>query len=384
MSNPNLSVEQLISREHCWKVPASVDKNTVRDLLFWVGVNKINNLKIKSDYRLFIEKGRGFYPLDQRPLRYAEVREMYNGLKERESADTALKQGVVDDFQFYLPPTEDGSTYGFRVCATGCRPYSQSKDGMEMMLRVIPGAPPTLAWNKLQKPLEKALTTMGGLIIVGGSVNSGKTTLLGGVLRHLSTTTNFNGYTIEDPAEYDFGEIEDIIVPITQIEVGTNIKDFNEALRMLLRKSPHYAMYGESRDTESIRHMAIAAETGMTVYTTVHTNKAKEAIPRMIRDFPQEAQESMKNAFVAQTRCIVYQRLLSRPDRSLTAAREYVVLTDKDRVLLSKSPVSDIPDIIHDLQIKRKTDYISGLDYLLSIGEIDRNLYEIEKADWTK
>lgn len=364
--------------ESSWKVPNSVDKTTIRDLLRWVGETGINDLKLKSDYPPMVQKGFGFHRLNTRNLSHKEVVELYIGLKERESADSVLQAGEYDDFNYYLPPDDDGISYGFRICATGCRPTPESSNAIELVLRTIPGVPPTLKWNKLHPALEQNLVSQGGLIMVCGMVANGKTTLLASTLRELSTKTNLNGYTVEDPCEYDLSQVPDCRIPITQLEVGKHLKSFSEALRVFLRKSPHFAMYGESRDTDSIRHMGIASETGITVYTTVHSESSAEAIPRMVRDFPVEEQDGVKKQLITQTRLIVFQRLLEKEDGSRAAVREFVILNRKDRASLMDKSIGELPVAIREIQAARKTDYAAGLHYLFQNGDISRELLDVE------
>lgn len=114
-----------------------------------------------------------------------------------------------------------------------------------------------------------------GMILSTGPTNSGKTTTLYTVLHMLNDST-VNISTIEDPIEYD-------IRRINQIQVNTKIElTFASGLRSLLRQDPDVIMVGEIRDEETADLAVNAALTGHLVLSTLHTNDAAGAIPRLI------------------------------------------------------------------------------------------------------
>ena len=114
-----------------------------------------------------------------------------------------------------------------------------------------------------------------GVVLVTGPTGSGKTTTLYAVLKEI-TSLEVSTFTLEDPIEYRMP-----LVRQTQIkeEIGLT---FGLGLRALLRQDPDVILVGECRDTETATLMVRAALTGHLVFSTLHTNDAAGAIPRLI------------------------------------------------------------------------------------------------------
>ena len=114
-----------------------------------------------------------------------------------------------------------------------------------------------------------------GMILVTGPTGSGKTTTLYAVL-HTINTPDVNIATIEDPIEYDVARLNQ-----TQVNPKAGIT-FANGLRSLMRQNPDIIMVGEIRDDETVGIALNAAMTGHLVLSTLHTNDAPTAIPRLI------------------------------------------------------------------------------------------------------
>lgn len=153
--------------------------------------------------------------------------------------------------------------------------------GEKSVLRLLPKAenPPTLAELGLRanalKTLEVQLTRTHGIILICGPTGSGKTTTLYSVLSKLSNT-KVNILTVEDPVEYH-------IRGANQVQVNPAIGlTFAAALRSFLRQDPNIILVGEIRDAETAELAIQAALTGHQVFSTLHTNTASGALPRLL------------------------------------------------------------------------------------------------------
>lgn len=153
--------------------------------------------------------------------------------------------------------------------------------GEKVELRLLPKSTlaPTLLELGLRgsslKSLEQQMLRSHGIILLCGPTGSGKTTTLYSILSKLSTT-RINVVTIEDPVEYQ-------IPGVNQVQVNPQVGlTFASALRSFLRQDPNIVMVGEVRDTETAELAIQAALTGHQVFSTLHTNSAAGAPPRLL------------------------------------------------------------------------------------------------------
>jgi len=125
------------------------------------------------------------------------------------------------------------------------------------------------------KNLETAILRPHGIILVTGPTGSGKTTTLYSVLSKLNNA-RVNIMTLEDPVEYQ-------IAGVNQVQVNAPAGlTFATGLRSFLRQDPNIILVGEIRDEETTELAVQAALTGHLVFSTLHTNNAAGAIPRLI------------------------------------------------------------------------------------------------------
>jgi type IV pilus assembly protein PilB len=127
----------------------------------------------------------------------------------------------------------------------------------------------------VERAFRAVLDRPHGVILVTGPTGSGKTTTLYTALGLINSAEN-SVFTLEDPVEYQLPMIRQ-----TQISEMVGLT-FAEGLRTLLRQDPDVLLVGETRDTETAQLMVRAALTGHLVFSTLHTNDAVGAIPRLI------------------------------------------------------------------------------------------------------
>jgi len=156
-----------------------------------------------------------------------------------------------------------------------------SVHGEKVVMRLLKktGGLPTLAELGLRgtqyRDLQEAITRPYGIILVTGPTGSGKTTTLYSILTNLNTPS-VNIVTLEDPVEYQ-------IAGINQVQINPQAGlTFANGLRAFLRQDPNIILVGEIRDKETTQLAIQAALTGHLVFSTLHTNDAATAIPRLI------------------------------------------------------------------------------------------------------
>lgn len=153
--------------------------------------------------------------------------------------------------------------------------------GENLVLRVLDREAVVLALDQLgMSTIEFTRFTQlikkpNGIMLVTGPTGSGKTTTLYAALSQLNSIEK-NIMTVEDPIEYELPVIRQ-----SQINVKAGIT-FASGLRAILRQDPDIVLIGETRDEETAEMAVRAAMTGHLVFTTLHTNSAVGAIPRLV------------------------------------------------------------------------------------------------------
>ncbi len=125
------------------------------------------------------------------------------------------------------------------------------------------------------KHLQDAILRPHGIILITGPTGSGKTTTLYAIIEKISTP-KVNIVTLEDPVEYKIAGVNQV-----QINAGAGLT-FSSGLRAFLRQDPNIILVGEIRDQETADLAVQAALTGHLVFSTIHTNSAAGALPRML------------------------------------------------------------------------------------------------------
>jgi twitching motility protein PilT len=197
--------------------------------------------------------------------------------------------------------------------------------GLGAAFRIIPNEPPALESLGLPSVVQHMLAVGKGLVLVTGPTGSGKSTTLAGMVAHLNATLRGHIVTIEDPIEFVHPYKQCVV---TQREVGTHAPTFAEALRSVVREDPDVVMVGEMRDMETISLALTAAETGVMVLGTLHTNGAVRCVDRIVNVFPARRQDQVRTMLADSLRLVVSQQLVRKADLSgRTVAAEVLVTT---------------------------------------------------------
>jgi twitching motility protein PilT len=178
--------------------------------------------------------------------------------------------------------------------------------GMGAVFRVIPNKVPTLEELKLPGTVRRLTHLSNGLVLVTGPTGSGKSTTLAAMVDDINKTSHRHVISIEDPIEFLHQPIK---AAITQRQVGKHVESFAGALRSALRESPDVLVVGEMRDLETILLAISAAETGVLVIGTLHSNSASKAIDRIIDVIPEESRDQVRSTLSVLLRGVISQHL---------------------------------------------------------------------------
>src|SRR5256884_2510636 len=183
--------------------------------------------------------------------------------------------------------------------------------GTDIVFRIINTRVRTMGDLGLPEHLKLLTRYHNGLILITGSVGSGKSTTLAALVEQVNIERREHIITLEDPIEYVF---EPKGCHITQREVHTHTRSFGAALRGALREDPDVIMVGEMRDLETISLAITAAETGHLVLGTLHTGNASRTLDRLLDVFPPDQQEQIRIMVSESLRGVISQQLIPRVD----------------------------------------------------------------------
>ncbi|HYL00307.1 MAG TPA: PilT/PilU family type 4a pilus ATPase [Steroidobacteraceae bacterium] len=198
-------------------------------------------------------------------------------------------------------------------------------NGMGAVMRAIPSKALTLDELKLPEAVRQLCRANSGLILVTGKTGSGKSTTLAAMIDDINRRVKGHILTVEDPIEF-VHERQNCL--ISQREIGVHSPSFAAAVHSALREDPDVVLVGELRDLETMSIAVTAAEMGILVMGTLHTNGAAATVDRMVNVFPSDKQSHVRTMLSTSLRGVVSQQLLQRADRQgRVAALEILVNT---------------------------------------------------------
>ena len=211
--------------------------------------------------------------------------------------------------------------------------YFVQQTGAACVFRIIPEEILSLETLNMPEAICKLADLKEGLVLVTGPTGSGKSTTLAAIIDKINKTYSKHVVTIEDPVEFVHQNRNSLF---SHREVGLHTQGFGPALKSAIRQDADVILVGEMREMETISLAITAAEMGMLVFGTLHTNNAAKTIDRIIDAFPAEEQNMVRLSLSESLAAVVSQLLLAKAEGGRVAANE----------ILLKGP--GLPNIIRD------------------------------------
>ena len=213
-------------------------------------------------------------------------------------------------------------------------------NGIGAIFRAIPSKAMTLDELNMPDTIRTLCRHTQGMILVTGKTGSGKSTTLAAMIDEMNRRMKGHIITIEDPIEFVHTAKGCLI---SQREIGVHTGSFADALHSALREDPDVVLVGEMRDLETISIAVTAAEMGILVMGTLHTNGAAQTVDRIINSFPADKQSHIRTMISTSLRGVVSQQLLptlGRPGRA--AALEIMINTSAVQNLIRQGKLDQI------------------------------------------
>src|SRR6266542_2612032 len=221
--------------------------------------------------------------------------------------------------------------------------FKQSK-GYGATFRLIPTKIATLEELGIPLVVKELVNVRGGLVLITGPTGSGKTTTQAALVDHINQNFAKHVVTIEEPIEFVHNNKESTI---TQREVPGDSSSFAAGLKAALREDTDIVLVGEMRDLETVSLALTAAETGLLVFGTLHTNNARKTVDRMVDVFPADRQAQARAMLANSLRGVVAQLLLKRADRpGRIAVNEILIANPAVAAIIREGATQKLQDVI--------------------------------------
>lgn len=234
-------------------------------------------------------------------------------------------------------------------------------------LRLIPFTIRTPAELGFPQAITKIPDLKQGFILVTGPTGHGKSTTLAAFVNQINQTRPVHVVTIEDPIEYVYPPGKALI---SQRELYSDTKSWDNSLRSVLREDPDVVLIGEMRDLATISSAMTIAETGHLVFATLHTNSAAQSIDRIIDVFPENQQAQIRLQLASTLEAIISLRLLPTIEPGRVLAYEILFATAAARNMIREGKSYLIDNLIQTSAELGMVSMESSLASLVRAGKI--------------
>src|SRR2546422_1763217 len=271
-------------------------------------------------------------PIRDEPISHEEATRMLSEVCGPRNWETLQERGDLD-FAYEM---DEASRFRSN--------YFKQSNGYGATFRLIPTKIATLEELGIPLVVKELVNVRGGLVLITGPTGSGKTTTQAALVDHINQNFAKHVVTIEEPIEFVHNNKESTI---TQREVPGDSSSFSAGLKAALREDTDMVLVGEMRDLETVSLALTAAETGLLVFGTLHTNNARKTVDRMVDVFPADRQPQARAMLANSLRGVLAQLLLKRSDRpGRIAVNEILIANAAVAAIIREGATQKLQDVI--------------------------------------
>ncbi|MBF0593488.1 MAG: PilT/PilU family type 4a pilus ATPase [Candidatus Omnitrophica bacterium] len=220
--------------------------------------------------------------------------------------------------------------------------------GFGAVFRLVPSEIVPLESLEMPDVLKEFAALRSGLVLITGPTGSGKSTTLAALIDYINRQHEKRIITIEEPVEFVHKNQKSII---THREVGMDTESFASGLRSAIKSDVQIILVGEMRDRETIMLALTAAQMGILVFGTLHTNSAAKTVDRIIDVFPVDQKNQVRMILVNTLQGVVSQQLIKSVDGTRRwVAYEIMVRTSGLAAIIAEG---DTTRITSEIQLNR-------------------------------
>jgi twitching motility protein PilT len=314
-----------------WKPPL-LDMPYIDQFLTVIVAEGASDLHIGEGQPPKMRRHGDVMPIRDEPVTREEAAEMLSEMCGQERWEVFQERGDLD-FAYEMDEKSR-----FR-----CN-FLKQAHGYGAVFRLIPMRIASLDQLGIPPVVKEFGHLRGGLVLVTGPTGSGKSTTLAALIDYINENFSRHIVTIEEPIEFVHQNKRSII---TQREVPVDSVSFPDGLKAALRQDADIVLVGEMRDLETISLALTAAETGLLVFGTLHTNNARKTIDRMVDAFPANKQAQVRTMLANSLRGVLAQLLLKKADGSgRLAVNEILIASPAVSAIIREGATQKLQDVI--------------------------------------
>lgn len=342
-----------------------IERMDILMLLERINKQETSDLHLTTNSPPMVRRYGELKPLDNQPLSDEEIRHMvYSILSEEQKKRFEAEK----DLDFAFTPSSD---VRYRVS------LYQQRGKAEIVFRNI--LPSIKSREELGLPdiIEDLCQLRDGIVIIGGTTGSGKTTTITTMIDIINRNRGGVILSLEKPIEYLHTNIQGIV---KQREVGVDVPSFAHGLKASLRQDADVIVVGELLDSDSVATALDASETGHLVITSLHVTDTVQVFDRLITFFPLEQRHFIYTRLFHCLKAVVIQSLLPHVSgNGRVVATEVCVVNTAVRSIIRSGDFSQLPSVIQTGSKYKMHLMHHSIDRLFEQGLISADTYEMYK-----